>query len=470
MALEMRTQVRRSETIPWAGKQVSVVGMARSGSAVARLLARHGARVRGLDLKPASDLGLDGPGLEAAGVELRLGSYAPEDLRGSDLVILSPGVPKTAPAARDAAGLGVPVLSEIEVASRFAAAPMAAVTGTNGKSTTVTLLGALCTALGRPNAVAGNVGLALSEVVESVPGHGALVVEVSSFQLEDIAGFHPRTAALLNLTPDHLDRYPDMDAYLEAKFRIFMNQGPEDTAVLPHGDSRLAAIPRGKPGTILRFGAGPLDDGIAVENDHLVRMSGGRRQELMPLGDLSLPGAHNHRNAAAALCLLQGLGEDPADSRVLEVLRTFRGLPHRLERVGEVDGVVFYNDSKATNPDSLEVALRAFDRPVVLIAGGRAKGGGYRELAPLIRDRVLRLVLLGEAAPVLREAWSSSGVPMLDGGRDLEAAVRLALDTARASAAPVLFSPGCASFDMFRDYEDRGDRFRALVRAWEGAV
>ena len=457
-----------TDTESWRGRRVVVLGMARSGRAVARLLARHGARVRGTDEKDALALGLDTGLLTAEGVELRLGGFRPEDLAGMELAVTSPGIPKTAPVLELALRLGIPVLSELEVAARFARAPMAAVTGTNGKSTTVTVLGQLVEALGKPAAVVGNVGRALSEEVESVPAEGVLVVEVSSYQLEDVETFHPRSAALLNLAPDHLDRYDSLDHYLATKVRIFARQGRVDTAVLPLGDARIDAAASDLSARLLRFGRGEVVDGVRIGDANLCWCERGSRHPILPLAELSLQGPHNHENFAAALCLLAGLGLDPLEPRVVEALRRARGLPHRLEPVGEVEGVSFVNDSKATNPDSLGVALRAFPGPIVLIAGGRPKQSGYRELAPLVAARVALVVLIGEAAPLLEEAWADAGVPFHHGGTDFEAAVRGAWEAAKRLGAPVVLSPGCASFDMFRDYEDRGDRFRALVRSWGG--
>jgi UDP-N-acetylmuramoylalanine--D-glutamate ligase len=449
----------------WKGKRIVIVGMARSGRAVARLLARQGARVRGTDLLDSAGLGLDEAELENEGVELRLGGYRGEDLGGMDLAVVSPGVPKSAPVFADADRQGLPVLSELEVASRFARAPMAAVTGTNGKSTTVTVLGRLIEVLDRPVAVAGNVGWALSDAVETVPEEGFLVVEASSFQLEDVSTFHPRSAAVLNLAPDHMDRYGSFDDYVRAKLRIFSRQDSRDTAVVPAGDLRLERAVAGLPSRVLRFGGAEVEEGIAIQRDCLVRRAGGAEKWILPTDEISLPGPHNHSNVAAALCLLEGLGLDAADPRVIDALRRLRGLPHRLEKVGEVEGVAFYNDSKATNPNSLRVALSSFPVPVVLLAGGRVKGGDYGSLAGLVEQHVARVVLLGEAAPLLEEAWGETGVPMEHAGMDFEDGVDRAFKAARPTKAPVLFSPGCASFDMFRDYEDRGDRFRELVEA-----
>jgi len=262
-----------------------------------------------------------------------------------------------------------------------------------------------------------------------------------------------------------MDRYGSFDDYVRAKLRIFSRQDSRDTAVIPAGDLRLERAAAGLPSRVLRFGGAEVEEGIAIHSNRLVRRVGGAEKEILPTDEISLPGSHNHSNVAAALCLLEGLGLDAADPRVIDALRRLSGLPHRLEKVGEVEGVVFYNDSKATNPDSLRVALSSFSVPVVLLTGGRAKGGDYGSLAGLVEQHVARVVLLGEAAPLLEEAWAETGVPMEHAGMDFEDAVDRALEAARPTRAPVLFSPGCASFDMFRDYEDRGDRFRELVEA-----
>ncbi len=462
-------RVQSTPTGQWPGLRIVVVGMARSGRAVARLLARQGARVRGTDLRDAASLDLDPEAWRAEGIELSLGGYRSEDLDGADLVVLSPGVPKTAPPYLDAVRRGIPVRSELEVASRFAVAPMAAVTGTNGKSTTVTVLGALLRALGHHAVVAGNVGRPLSDAVESVAEDGILVVEVSSFQLEDIETFHPRTAAVLNLAPDHLDRYPSFDAYVEAKLRLLRSLGAGNTAVIPEGEPRLEAAVRNTEARVLRFGGAAVTEGIARVGGRVMLRTRDGETDLIAESDLALPGPHNADNIAAALALLLGLGLDPADPRVVDELRRLRGLPHRLEPVGELDGVAFVNDSKATNPESLRVALASFPGPVVLLAGGRPKESDYAVLNDLIRKHVGCIVLIGEATPILRAAWGPTGVPIREAGRDLEAAVLQAREEARAGGwSTVLFSPGCASFDMFRDYEDRGDRFRTLIEGWGG--
>jgi len=461
MGTELMSE-RAVNNVEWTGRRVVVLGMARSGRAVAKLLARHGAFVRGLDEKDAGALELDEHTYTELGIELRLGRFDPETLHDVDMAVVSPGIPKTASVLREATRRGLPVLSELEVAARFAKAPIAAVTGTNGKSTTVTLLGQLVGALDKPVAVAGNVGWPLSEAVETIPAQGCLVVEVSSFQLEDVEQFHPRSAAILNLTPDHLDRYDSMEHYAATKLRIFARQESKDAAVLPWDDARWKAEAARLRARVLWFGRGELPQGVRIGQTHLLWVENRREEELLPLDRLSLAGPHNHENFAAALCLLAGLGENPRDPRVIDMLTRAHGLHHRLEPVGSVEGISFINDSKATNPDSLAVALRAFTSPVVLIAGGRPKQG-YDVLADLIREHVAAVVLIGEAASLLEDAWRSTGVPMLHAGTDFEAAVHQAWREAEERGAAVLLSPGCASFDMFRDYEDRGDRFREIV-------
>ena len=300
--------------------------------------------------------------------------------------------------------------------------------------------------------------------MESVPPRGALVVEVSSYQLEDVERFHARAAAILNVTPDHLDRYDSFEHYAATKLRIFDRQTAGDAAILPAADPRFDRLRRDLRERLFTFGsAGEVERGAGIGEAELTWREDGRVRSLIALADLPLPGPHNHRNVAAALCLLRGLGHEPWDPRVREALRNLRPLAHRLEPVGVVGDVAYFNDSKATNPDSLEVALQSFERPVVLIAGGLAKESDYERLTPLIARRVAAVVLIGEAAEALAEAWAEAAVPLHHAGTDFEAAVAMAHARARETGALVLLSPGCASFDMFRDFEERGNRFRAAV-------
>jgi UDP-N-acetylmuramoylalanine--D-glutamate ligase len=448
-----------TRTAPWfAGKRALVVGVARSGTAAARLLLRYGASVRAIDRRRKDELQGDASALEERGVEVRYGTMDPSALDGRDLVVASPGVPADLPLFRDAARRGVPVVAELELGFAVARAPIVAVTGTNGKSTTVELLGAMGTNAGRKTEVLGNIGVALSERAEEVPEDGLLVVEVSSFQLELCTRFRPKVGVILNVTPDHLDRHGTIERYAAIKARLFQAQTAEDYRVQPLGEPRLARLLTGNPSKPLWFGfADPTGDGV-WESGGVIRFRfGGREGTLARRDEAPLPGPHNTENlcAAAAAALAVGL----PDGAIAKAFREFRGLPHRLALVAEIDGVRYVNDSKATNVDALRRALESFDAGIVLIAGGRDKDGDFASIAALVHERVAHAVYIGEATPKLERAWSQ--VPSTR-AKTLEDAVALA----RSHATPggvVLLAPGCASFDMFRNFEERGARFEAAV-------
>jgi UDP-N-acetylmuramoylalanine--D-glutamate ligase len=405
----------------------AVVGLARSGQAAALALARRGVRVVGADRR--SDI--DASRLTAAGVEVRLGSEDEGVVDAVELVIKSPGVPGEAPPVARARRRGVPVWSELELGYRLLPGmELVAVTGTNGKTTTSELLGVM---LGAP--VAGNVGRALCELDGAVAAGERVVCEVSSFQLEDVHRFRPRAAVLLNLEPDHLDRHGSLEAYRDAKLRVFENQGVGDTAVLPRG-----------------FGAVP---------------GAGRRIEFSAADELPaeprIPGAHNRENAAAATAVARALGLGDAD--IAAGLREFAGVPHRLEPVRELGGVRFVNDSKATNVAAALRGLDSYPDPLHLILGGSLKGESFAPLARAIRARggVRSIHLVGQASDELASALDAEGLAYERTGT-LERAVA----KAAAAAAPgeiVLLSPACASYDQFADFEQRGDEFRRLVEA-----
>jgi UDP-N-acetylmuramoylalanine--D-glutamate ligase len=410
-------------------RRALVVGLARSGRAAALALAARGVEVVAADRDEELDTGR----LRAAGVEVRLGADDPALLDGVDLLVKSPGVPAEAPLVAAARERAVPIWSEVELAYRFLRGnPVLGVTGTNGKTTTTELLGAIFRAAGRPVEVAGNVGRPLSTVADPDPD-AWVVTELSSFQLEDIDAFRATVGVLLNVTPDHLDRHGSLEAYTAAKLRLFENQTAEDTAVVPRGFPPV-------PGAGRRVEFGPEDE--------------------LP-AEPRLPGTHNRENAAAATAAARAAGIP--DEAIVEALGTFAGVPHRLEPVGEVGGVRYVNDSKATNPQAAERALTAYDR-IRLILGGSRKGASFDALARAAREQgVLRAYLIGESATEIAAALDREGVPYVTSG-DLEAAVH----AAAADAGPgdvVLLSPACASFDQFNDYEDRGERFRALVEA-----
>jgi UDP-N-acetylmuramoylalanine--D-glutamate ligase len=437
--------------------RAGVVGLARSGIGAARLLLSRGGEVELMDLRMPEESGNALDALASRGALLRIGPHDPAWLSRLDLLVKSPGVPAAAPFVREARRRGVPVIGELELGFLAARGPVLAITGTNGKSTTTAWAGDCLRAAGVPALVVGNIGRAFCEGVLEDPG-ATFVCEVSSFQLEDTVTFRPRVACLLNLSPDHLDRHGSMEAYREAKLSMFDRQTEEDLALLGP-DEALASLARPRVrGRLARF---LLEDrgenGAFVRGEAIWLRLDGREIRLTETRALSLPGPHNLENALAAAAAASDLGADP--SAIARSLRSFAGLPHRLEPVGEIGGVRFVNDSKATNTDSLAVALRSFPQPVILIAGGRDKGQDFRPLRSLVERQVRLLVLIGEAADLLERSWS--GVASRRAS-SLEEAVEIAHRSARPGEV-VLLSPACASFDMFRNYEDRGDQFRELV-------
>jgi UDP-N-acetylmuramoylalanine--D-glutamate ligase len=399
-----------------------VVGLARSGQAAAFALRRRGVEVIGVDSSPEIDPGR----LAEAGVEVHFGTEEEQLLDAVETVIKSPGVPAEAPLVAAARSRGIPIWSELELGSRLLPNPILGVTGTNGKTTTSELLGVM---LGAP--VAGNVGRALTDLDGKVEPEAWIVCEVSSFQLEDVHEFRPRVAVLLNLEPDHLDRHGSLEAYRDAKLRIFENQGDGDIAVVP---IEFGDIPGGA--ARVEFEA---SDSLPAEP--------------------KIPGAHNRENAAAATAAARAVGID--ETRIAEALETFPGVAHRLELVAESGGVRYVNDSKATNTGAARRALAAYDAPLHVILGGRGKGESYSDLALDLARRARRTYLVGEAANDLAIALELAGVQHEQSG-DLETAVSAAARKARPGEI-VLLSPACASYDQFRDFEERGDAFRRIV-------
>jgi len=442
-------------------RAVTVVGLARSGVAACRLLAALGARVTATDARPADELGADARALPELGVRLVLGAHPPPAFDGAELVVVSPGVAADHPALAAVRARGVPVLGELELAYRTMTAPFVAITGTNGKTTTTALTGALLAGSGRPVLVGGNIGRPLAAEALTFAADGYVVAEVSSFQLETVHAFRPRVAAVLNVTPDHLDRHGTLEAYAAAKARIFARQGPEDWAVLnldDPGAAALAGAVRARRGWFSR--RVPVDQGADVRGGWVTLHLAGGDHPVCPLEEIRLRGAHNLENVLAAVACAGALGVAPDSLRA--AIGTFRAVHHRIEWIRDRAGVAYYNDSKGTNVDATLKALAAFDEPVVLVAGGRDKGQRFEALAEAARGRVKAAVLIGEGrasmGPVLR------GVTHVEEAGSMVDAVRRAAALARAGDV-VLLSPACASFDMFRDYEHRGDEFVAAVRA-----
>lgn len=450
------------EASPWETfwdqrSRAAILGLGRSGMAAAQLLLARGAKVRGLEREVDAALRSAWEPLAAAGAELVAGEHPEEALDDCALLIRSPGVPAEAPILREARRRGLAIRSELELAAREVRTPILAITGTNGKSTTTAWCAHLLRRAGIDAVACGNIGHALARAVLEEQEGSIFVVEVSSFQLEDSPEFHPRAAAILNLTPDHLDRHGSFEAYQSTKWSIAASQEPGDLLVLGPDlavPSKLAIHARQLRCAV----TGPLpEDGYGLAQGIVHRVVRGEAQALIKAAELALPGSHNLLNAMTATALAASLVEDVA--RLVPGLRDFPGLPHRLEDVGSIGGVRCINDSKSTNTDSLRVALASYPDPVVLIAGGRDKGGDFAGLAELAGRQVRHLVAIGEAADTIVAAWP--GVPASHAA-DLDDALESALAAARRGGI-VLLSPGCASFDMFRNFEERGDRFRALV-------
>ena len=445
-----------------AGKRVAVIGLGRSGLAAVRLLQRLGAHIAVADQKPPSDLaGMLGE-FPAGEVEIHGAGAYEAALRGAEVVVVSPGVPLTLDSLRRARASGARVIGELELAARYLTGTIIAVTGTNGKSTTVTWIGELLRGAGYSPFVGGNLGTPLAEAaLASLEGRAwdIVVAEVSSFQLETIESFRPWIGAILNITPDHLDRYPSMEAYAAAKLRLFENQTDEDYAVLNADDPWLSHATSVSPGARIEFSrTRPVERGMFLGGDAIVSTLHGQREEVCRVGVLQVRGAHNIENAmaAAAVAALAGCPMDVINHG----LRAFRGLEHVMEVVRVLRGVAYINDSKGTNVDATIKALESVPAPVILIAGGREKGGEYQGLAEAVRRKAKRVILLGEARARLREVLE--GTCPLTEAASLADAVRNAAAMAVAGDT-VLLSPACASFDMFADYKDRGKQFKACV-------
>ncbi len=432
-----------------ASRTVAVLGLGQSGLAAARLCAERGARVVGLDARKADQLPET---VTRLGIELRLGEHFDSSFEDVDLVVVSPGVPQLAVLDRVEAR-GVPVIGELELASRYISVPIVAVGGTNGKSTTTVLTAAMLSATGEPTFAGGNLGKPACEAVGQTTGY--CVLEVSSFQLERAPTFKPKVSLLLNISEDHLDRYPDYAAYAMAKGNAFVNQDADDVAIYPASDSACEEqVGRGQ-GRKVRFGKGGE---YTVDGTRLTELSTGEGFEP---GFVNLHGRHNLNNLAAAVAAVRSLGL--GWSEIAAGLRTFQPLPHRMQLVATIGGVNYYDDSKATNVGAAVTAVRGLsEERCVLIAGGRDKLGSYEPLVELLQERGRALVLLGEAADAIAEA--AEGKVQTERAGDMAEAVRIAARLVQAGDA-VLLSPACSSFDMFANYAERGRAFSEAVNS-----
>jgi UDP-N-acetylmuramoylalanine--D-glutamate ligase len=449
------------------GKKAVVLGAARSGLAACAALKRRGAQVTLSDAKPLEQLAPAAAEAARLGYALAAGGHPEALLKDLQLLVLSPGVPNQIPFVKQARAKGVEVISEIELAFRLKARRWLAVTGTNGKTTTTSLLHAIFEAAAFPALLGGNIGEALADRVEDAPEDAAVVAEVSSFQLEDVKLFKPFVAVWTNLTPDHLDRYADLQAYGAAKARIFQAMDGREHLVSNAMDEAVQGFVKNARAVHWRFSrTAPQPCGAWEEGGTLwLRAPGDAARYLLPLVDLKLRGPHNLENALAAACAAAAFGL-PYES-IAAALKSFAGVEHRLEPVGELKGIRFVNDSKATNVDSVEKALQSFQEPVHLILGGKDKEGDFTALSSLVMAHVARIYTIGAAAEKVERQLT--GAAPIDACGDLSTAVQRAASNAKPGEW-VLLSPGCASFDQFDNYEHRGRVFKQLVEGLKSGV
>ena len=442
------------------GKKVTVVGLGISGLWSARWLAGQGANVTVSEIRPETELAPDiCREIRRLGVRLEVGGHRRGTFLGAETIIISPGVPHNMELLGAAERRGIPVMGELELASRLIDTPMIAVTGTNGKSTVTALLGFMLEKAGFKVFVGGNIGTPLMAYAAGERKADYVVVEVSSFQLDTVETFCPLVSMILNVSPDHLDRYPDYESYCESKLKIFRNQGNGQYVVLNDQDEKLASVSPSSGVRVFRYGLERKTGREAFIQDKriCVRLDG-KEMNSFTSASFGLPGEHNLENLLGGVLTGLIIGIEPLI--IQETIDEFKGLPNRLEMVAELDGVVFLNDSKATNVDAAVRAVRSFDRPLILLAGGRDKGADYTPLARAAQGRVKRAIFLGEARGLL--ASSFEGILPFSIANDLEEAVNMAFSWAK-SGEVVLLAPACSSFDMFSDYSHRGKVFRDVV-------
>jgi UDP-N-acetylmuramoylalanine--D-glutamate ligase len=443
-------------------KRVLVVGLGKSGVASALFLKAHGAKVTVSDTKSGDELRNEIPVLLDHGITVETGGHGDRTFRGQDLIVVSPGVPVDAPPLAQARALGESVIGEIELAARFLPGPIVAITGSNGKTTTTTLTGEILTAGGLATLVGGNIGTPAISLAEQARPETAIVLEVSSFQLETIASFRPKVAVVLNVTPDHLDRHRTFEAYVAAKARIFENQQASDFTVLNFDDRTCVAIAVRTKAPVVWFSRHKeVAQGAWVRDGNIVfrGTSGGPQREILQVSEIPLKGAHNLENVLAAVCA--GVIMGCAPEKIREAVRDFKAVEHRLEFVATINGVDYYNDSKATNVDATIKALESFPANIHLILGGKDKGSDYSVLNVLLRERVKRVYTIGAAAAKIESQIVFAKSETVH-AETLENAIR----KAHASAQPgdvVLLAPACASFDQFKNYEQRGQVFKEIV-------
>jgi len=447
-------------------KKILVVGLGISGLYTARLLSSRGAEVTVSEILPESDLDPEILNdLRELGITLETGGHKEETFLNAEMIIISPGVPHDTLFLNLSRKKNIPVIGELELAGRLIDIPMIAVTGTNGKSTVTSFFGCMLENAGFSVFVGGNIGTPLTAYAAEGKKADYAVVEVSSFQLDTIETFCPSVSVVLNLSPDHLDRYPDYETYVRSKLRIFENQGPGQYVILNDDDKRLCAVDVSSGATVLRYGTGKRQGRHAyIEDEKIQAFLDDDKPNTFSFESFGLPGAHNLENLLPAVLVGMALGINiPVIQKTID---EFKGLPNRLEQVAEHDGVAFYNDSKATNVDAAVRAVMSFEKPIILIAGGRHKGADYVALAKAAMGKVRKAVFLGEAKDLL--ASSFEGIVPFSIAKDMEEAVAISFESAKKGDA-VLLAPACSSFDMFTDFSHRGREFKnAVLRVIHG--
>jgi UDP-N-acetylmuramoylalanine--D-glutamate ligase len=440
-------------------KRVLVVGLGRSGAASAIFLQERGAKVTVSDSKSEAQLQNDVPALLDRGISIEAGRHGERTFRDQDLIVVSPGVPSDQPQLQQARALGIPVIGEVELAFRHLQGKVLAITGSNGKTTTTSLVGEILAKNGKQTLVGGNIGTPVISLVDKSTPETNLVLEISSFQLETIARFRPWIAAILNITPDHLDRHHTFQAYVDAKARIFENQQTGDFALLNADDSASLALRSRVNSDLYWFSRKQeVERGAYLQGDQIIFRRNGIGHPVLHRSEIQLKGQHNVENVLAAVTMTMLAGCAP--EQVRRAVMDFHAVEHRLELVTSINGVTFYNDSKATNVDATIKALESFPGNIHIILGGKDKGSDYTVLNPLLRERVIRAYLIGAAAEKIASQIKGAA-PLVHSGT-LEHAVRQAFDAAKPGDVVVL-APACASFDQFENYEQRGRIFKELV-------
>lgn len=448
------------------GMSILVVGLARTGLALLKVLGEKGARIIANDLKTADKLNIDFGDFEKYNIQFKLGEKPDLLIDSVDLIVISPSVPIGLPFVSKAKAKGIEVISEIELSYRLCKCPIIAITGTNGKTTTTSLTGEIFKAAGKNTHVVGNIGIPFIEKAVNTDEDDVVIAEISSFQLEGIEGFHPSICSILNITPDHLDRHKTMKSYIETKKSIYKNTNENDFIILNKDDEVTSRVRVNTNADVLYWSTKTsLKKGAFVEEGYLVADIGYGKQRIIKTEDIFIPGEHNLQNAMAAVLMAMTYGIDI--NIISNVLRDFRGVEHRIEFVDTINGVAFYNDSKGTNPDASIRAVNAMRGSTVLIAGGYNKGASYKELINSFNGRVSHMIVLGETADDIVNTAIKCGFDKNIRVNDIDEAVKTAFKLADKGSS-VLLSPACASWDMFDNYEQRGRIFKESVMALKG--